>query len=184
MTIQERLESLKNDANVKVVGKFQKSMPTLFDADSILAVGDYIVFPEVMPEVRQRVFGKDKEGKDIIGEFIVVEVKHEGKETRAIDFYPSSLTKAIWPSQMNEDGEVELVNNQPIFPKGTAVELYTSARGKSNEEGESDVQIGMTKLLGKTVHVADTQLIDIQVFRNGERINQLKQTNLFTYNLA
>lgn len=184
MTIQERLESLKNDANVRIIDGFKKSMPTQFDADSVLVEGDYILMPSVMPEVHERVFGKDEEGKDIVGEFILVEVEHEGKAVRSIEFYPSMLTKAIWPSKMNEDGEVELVNNYPLRPKGTAVDLYLTAQGNTNENNESDVQIGMTKLLGKKLHVASAQKIDVQVFRKGKRINQLRQTNLFTYDLA
>jgi hypothetical protein len=69
-------------------------------------------------------------------------------------------------------------------PKGTAVEAYSAKQGEVGPNGETDVELGMRELLGKKVHVANAEQIDIQVFRNGKRVNQLKKTNLFTYNFA
>lgn len=184
MTIAEREQENLKDGKVKEVGGFEKQMPTGFDSDSVLDVDDVIEFPTVFPKVYQREFAKDPEGKPIVGEFIVLNVKHVGKADRAINFYPSSFTKNVWPSKKNEAGEVELdAPNGPLVPKGTAVDLYLSFKGKS-ENGKTDVQLGVEALLGKSVKVSQKQEIQTQVFRNGKRENALRKTNLFTYDLA
>jgi hypothetical protein len=46
------------------------------------------------------------------------------------------------------------------------------------------MQLGMQALLGKRIRISSQEQIDIQVFRNGKRVNELKKTNLFTYDLA
>jgi hydroxymethylpyrimidine pyrophosphatase-like HAD family hydrolase len=87
-----------------------------------------------MPEVFQQVFGKDESGNDIYGEFIVVDVENPSKATRAINFFPSCMTKNIWESEM-VDGEVELVDNGgPLNPKGTAVEFLAKYYGVTLEK--------------------------------------------------
>lgn len=184
MTVQEKVQENKKNKNISESTGFTKSQPTGFDADSILQKDDVIVFPTEMPTVYKQVFGEDENGDDIYSEFIIVEVEHPGKPNRAINFFPSSLTKNIWASKKNEDGEIELVDNRPLNPKGTAVDAYASVQGEVGPNGETDVELGMRKLLGTRVHVANAEQIDIQVFRNGKRVNQLKKTNLFTYNLA
>ena len=184
MTVQEKVQENSKNKNISKSTGFTKSQPTGFDADSILQKDDVIVFPTTMPEVYKQIFGEDADGNDIYAEFIVVDVEHPGKATRAINFFPSSLTKNIWASKKNEDGEIELVTGRPMNPKGTAVEAYSAKQGEVGPNGETDVELGMRELLGKKVHIANAEQIDIQVFRNGKRVNQLKKTNLFTYNLA
>jgi hypothetical protein len=184
MTVVEKVAENGKNKNIKGVTGFSKSMPQGFDTDSILGVGDIVEIPTAMPQVYQQKFGEDADGNPVYGEFIVVNVKHEGKADRAINFFPSSLTKNIWPSQKNDDGEIELVDGRPMQPKGTAVDLYTSVQGTVGAAGETDMQLGVNKLLGKNIHVADAVEVDVQVFRNGKRTNALKKSKVFTYNLA
>lgn len=184
MTIAERENENLKDGKVKEVSGFVKQMPTGFDSDSVLDVDDVLVFPAVMPKVYQREFAKDADGNSIFGEFIVLNVKHAGKADRAVNFYPSSFTKNIWPAKKAEDGTVELdAPNGPLTPKGTAVDLYLSFKGKS-ENGKTDVQLGVEALLGKSVKISQKQEIQTQVFRNGKRENALRKTNLPTYDLV
>lgn len=184
MTIAEREQEILKDGKVKEVGGFVKQMPTGFDSDNVLDVDDVIEFPTVMPKVYQREFAKDADGNSIFGEFIILNVKHAGKDDRAINFYPSSFTKNVWPSKKNESGEVELdAPNGPLMPKGTAVDLYLSFKGKS-ENDKTDVQLGVEALLGKSVKVSQKQEIQTQVYRNGKRENALRKTNLLTFDLA
>lgn len=184
MTIVEREQENLKDGKVKEVGGFVKQMPTGFDSDSVLDVDDVLVFPAVMPKVYQREFAKDADGNSIFGEFIVLNVTHPGKADRAVNFYPSSFTKNIWPAKKAADGTVELdAPNGPLTPKGTAVDLYLSFKGKS-ENGKTDVQLGVEALLGKSVKISQKQEIQTQVFRNGKRENALRKTNLLTFDLA
>lgn len=184
MTVAEREQENLKDGKVKEVGGFVKQMPTGFDSDGILDVGDVIEFPATMPKVYQREFAKDADGNSIFGEFIVLNVKHAGKVDRAVNFYPSSFTKNIWPAKKTADGTVELdAPNGPLTPKGTAVELYLSFKGKS-ENGKTDVQLGVEALLGKSVKISQKQEIQTQVFRNGKRENALRKTNLLTFDIA
>lgn len=184
MTVVEKVAENGKNKNIQSVTGFSKAQPQGFDTDSILGVGDIVEMPATMPQVYQQKFGVDADGKPVYGEFIVVNVKHEGKADRAINFFPSSLTKNIWPSQKNADGEVELVDGRPMQPKGTAVDVYTSVQGTVGAAGETDMQLGVNKLLGKNIHVADAVEVDVQVFRNGKRTNALKKSKVFTYNLA
>lgn len=184
MTIVERIAENGKNKNIQAVNSFSKSMPQGFDTDAILSVGDVVEIPTTMPQVFQQKFGEDANGEPVYGEFIVVNVKHDGKSDRAVNFFPSSLTKNTWPSKKNSEGEIELVDGRPMSPKGTAVDLYTSVQGTVGEAGETDMQLGVNKLLGKNIHVADAVEVDVQVFRNGKRINALKKSKVFTYNLA
>lgn len=181
MTVAERqAENAKNKAISKVTG-FSKKQPVGFDPDSILDKDDVIIMPAQMPEVFKQIFGVDADGNDVYAEFIVVDVEHPGKETRAINFFPSSLTKNIWPAEKNEDGEVELKEGGPLNPKGSAVDLFKSYQGKTGPNGETDTQLGMEALLKKRIKVSDKQSIDVQVYRKGKRLNELKKVGLFTY---
>lgn len=185
MTVAEREQENLKDGNIKPSEEgFTKTMPVGFDSDSILDLDDVIEFPTVLPKVYKREFGKDAQGKPIFGEFIVINVKHEGKADRAINFYPTSFSKNIWPAKKNEAGEVELdAPNGPLNPKGTAIDLYLSFKGKS-ENGKTDVQLGMEAMLGKKVKISQKQEINTQVYRNGKRENALRKTNLLTFDLA
>ena len=183
MTIAEKVLENGKNVNVQSVNGFSKAQPTGFDADGILAVGDVIHMPAEMPQVYSQKFGEDAEGKPVTGEFIVVNVSHPGKADRAINFFPSSLTKNVWASRKNEDGTIELAENRPLNPKGTAVDIYTAEQGKVGPNGETDMQLGTMALLGKNITVADAVEVDVQVFRNGKRQNALKKSKVFTYNI-
>ena len=181
--VEKQAENAKNKQIKKSTG-FTKSQPTGFDTDSILGDGDIIVMPATMPEVFQQVFGQDEEGKDIYGEFIVVDVENPNKATRAINYFPSCNTKNIWEAEM-VDGEVELVDNGgPLNPKGTAVDLYTSFQGKTGPNGETDVELGVQALLGKRINVKLDRKVKVQVYKNGKRQNRLKDTQVLRYDLA
>lgn len=184
MTIVEKAAENAKNKNIQPTSGFSKSQPTGFDSDSILQKDDVVIMPTTMPTVYKQKFGEDAEGNDIFAEFIVVDVEHEGKPTRAINLFPSSFTKNIWPSKKNADGEIELVEGGPLNPKGTAVDLYKSVQGTVGSNGETDMQLGVEKLLGKKIKVSGQEQIDVQVFRNGKRVNSLKKTNLFTYDIV
>ena len=66
-------------------------------------------------------------------------------------------------------------------PKGSAVDLFKSYQGKTGPNGETDTQLGMEALLKKRIKVSDKQSIDVQVYRKGKRLNELKKVGLFTY---
>ena len=68
-------------------------------------------------------------------------------------------------------------------PKGTAVDLYKSVAGKGTDE-KTDMQLGMELLLGKKVKVENKTPVEVQRWRNGETVNELRTTNLFEYNIV
>jgi hypothetical protein len=70
-----------------------------------------------------------------------------------------------------------------LNPKGTAVELYTSFQGKTGNNGETDVQLGVEALLGKRINVKLDRKVKVQVYKDGKRVNRLKDTQLLNYNL-
>lgn len=189
MKLQERIaENAKNSA-ITVVGVFSKSMPAGIDTDGVLAEGDIILMPATLPEVCKQTFGSrinptTGEPEENYGEFIVVEVQGPDGEVRAINFFPSSLTKNIWPAKKEADGTVTTITeNGPMNPKGSAVDLYKSFQGKT-EEGKTDMQLGVEALLGKKIRVASKVPVEVQRWRNGATVNEIRTTNLFEYELA
>lgn len=184
MTVAEKQQENAKNAKISKVEGFTKSQPTGFDTDAILDKDDVIVMPSQLPEVFKQVFGKDADGNDIYAEFIVVDVEHPGKATRAVNFFPSSLTKNIWVSKKDEDGDIVLADNRPLNPKGTAVELYTSFQGKKGPNGETDMQLGMEALLSKKIKISDRIAVDVEAFVNGKRAGKLKKSYVLTYDLV
>lgn len=188
MNVQERIAENARNANISTVKTFSKSQPQGFDTDGILDAGDTIVFPETMPDINKQVFGMRRNAagqpEQNYAEFIVVEVINSKGQSRGVNFFPSSLTKNIWPAKKDADGKVTTVTeNGPMNPKGTAVDLYKSFQGKT-EEGKTDMQLGMEALLGKKVKVENKVPVEVQRWRNGETVNELRTTNLFEYNLV
>lgn len=184
MTVAERqTENAMNKAISTTTG-FSKKQPTGFDTDAILDKDDVIVMPKKLPEVFRQVFGKDSDGYDIYAEFIVVEVEHPGKATRAVNFFPSSLTKNIWASKKDEDGDIVLADNRPMNPKGTAVDKYVSFQGQTGPNGETDMQLGIEALLDKKIKISDRVAVDVEAFVNGKRAGKLKKSYLLTYDLV
>ena len=49
---------------------------------------------------------------------------------------------------------------------------------------KTDMQLDMEQLLGKKVKVENKTPVDVQRWRNGETVNELRTTNLFEYNIV
>lgn len=186
MTVQERVSANAKNANIKEAGQgFSKSMPAKFDSDSALLEGDKIYIPAAGEfKVYTQNFGKNARGEDVTAQFIVVKVINKDNVERSINFFPTSLTKNIWPAVKDANGTVETITaGGPKNPNGTAVDAYLAFQGKGTAE-KTDMQLGMEALAGKVIEIAKKEMIDTQVYRNGERKNELKQVSLLTYNLV
>lgn len=188
MNVQERIADNAKNARISEVAGFSKSQPQGFDTDGILDVGDTIIFPATMPKVMKQVFGMRRnaagEPEENYAEFIVVEVINSKGESRGINFFPSSLTKNIWPAKKEADGKVvTITDNGPMNPKGSAVDAYKSMAGKGTAD-KTDMQLGMEQLLGKKVKVENKIPVEVQRWRNGETVNEVRTTNLFEYNIV
>lgn len=185
MTVEERIQENGKNAKIKVSANgFTKAMPNAFDSDGVLDVDDVLHIPNPIGTVYQRTFGVKSDGTPSYGEFIVVNVSHPGKPDRAIDFYPSSLTKNIWPAEKNAMGEVETItDNGPLNPLGSAVETYLGFQGKGTE-GVTDTQLGMNALAGKDIRIAAKTPYHVQAWKNGEPVNSLRKTSQLTYELV
>lgn len=175
MTVAEKQAENAKNSNISPVTTFSKGMPPQFDGDSILQVGDKIVIPENMPQVYEQKFGENT------AEFIVVElVRKDGTKT-AFNFFPSSLSKTIFPAE-KVDGVVKL--KLPVdHPDGDVVNHYMSFRGKGTEE-QSDVQMAMESMLGWVIEIADDKTIPTQKWVKGVAVNELKDVHKYTYKKA
>lgn len=188
--MQERIAENKKNTAISVVSGFSKTQPQGIDTDGVLQEGDIILMPAVLPEVNKQVFGMRTnpttgQPEENFGEFIVVDVQDKNGEIRAINFFPSSLTKNIWPAKKEADGTVvTITENGPQNPKGTAVDLYKAEQGKVGPNGETDMELGVRALLGKKIHVASKIPVEVQRWRNGATVNEIRTTNLFEYNVA
>jgi hypothetical protein len=172
MTVAERIAENAKNSNIQEVTTFSKGMPPQFDGDSMLAEGDKIVMPTQMPKVYQQVFGNNK------AEFIVVElIKKDGTKT-SFNFFPSSLSKTIFPAEM-VDGVVKL-KLPVVHPKGDVVDHYLSFRGKSKGD-KNDVQLAMESMLGWTIEITGDTVFKTQKWANGVALNELRDTHAFTY---
>ena len=188
MNVQERIADNAKNANISEVTTFSKSQPQGFDTDGILDEGDVINFPTTMPKIMKQVFGMRRNAagqpEQNYAEFIVVEVVNAKGESRGINFFPSSLTKNIWPAEKKEDGTVVTITEKgPMNPKGDAVDLYKSVAGKGTDE-KTDMQLGMELLLGKKVKIKNKIPVEVQRWRGGDPVNELRTTNLFEYTLV
>ena len=188
MNVQERIAENAKNANISTVTTFSKSQPQGFDTDGILDAGDTIIFPATMPAIMKQVFGMRRnangEPEQNYAEFIVVEVVNAKGESRGVNFFPSSLTKNVWPAVKNADGTVTTITEKgPMNPKGDAVDLYKSVAGKGTDD-KTDMQLGMELLLGKKVKVENKTPVEVQRWRGGNVVNELRTTNLFEYNLV
>lgn len=188
--MQERIaENAKNSAISEVNG-FSKTQPQGIDTDGVLQEGDTIIMPAELPKVYKQSFGMRQnpttgEPEENYGEFIVVDVEDKNGEIRAINFFPSSLTKNIWPAKKESDGTVTTITeNGPLNPKGTAVDIYKAEQGKKGDNGETDMELGVRKLLGKRINVPSKTPVEVQRWRNGAPVNEIRTTNLFVYDVA
>lgn len=172
MTVAEKIAENAKNSNIQEVANFSKGMPPQFDGDSMLAEGDKIIMPAQMPKVYQQLFGTNK------AEFIVVElIKKDGTRT-SFNFFPSSLSKTIFPAEMV--GDVVKLKLPVIHPKGDVVNHYLSFRGKS-EGGKNDVQLAMESMLGWTIEITGDEVVKTQKWANGNALNELRDTHVFTY---
>lgn len=185
MTVQERIadNAKRNAGKISEVNVFGKSMPPGFDTDGVLNDGDIIEMPTTIDKVFKRIFGKNSDGSDNYGEYIVVNVVDKDGKPRAVDFYPSSLMKNIWKAEKRGEIVETILEGGPLNPKGTAVEAFTAFRGKGTEE-KTDTQLGVEALLGKKIKVSEVAKIDTQVWRNGAAINSTRKQRLFNYDLV
>lgn len=186
MTIEQKIAENAKNADIKVATGFSKTMPTPFNPDELLHKGDTIIMPASPAELKvfTQYFGQpNAAGERNSAEFIVVNVRDEKGAIRAINWFPTSLTKNIWPASKGEDGKVKTITeNGPISPKGTAVDLYKSFQGKGTAD-KTDVQLGVEALCGKEIKVSNATPMDVQKWRNGVAVDELKSTNLFEYDL-
>lgn len=187
MNREERLAANAKNDMIRPAEGFTKSQPVGLDTDAILELGDMLIIPAEMPEVYHQSFGTrvvNGETVENYGEFVVIEVINKDGESRHINFFPSSLTKNIWPAAKNEDGKVITdTSHGPFNPKGSAVKLYQSVKGKTGPDGETDMQLGFELLLGKKIVITDKVEIDVQRWRNGQTVDDIRKTSLYTYDL-
>ena len=190
MTVEERKK--ENDKNQKISivagGKFTKSMPEQFDSDGILNEGDIIIMPDSMPVVYSQEFGirtnADGTTSPATGEFIIVNVQNIKGEIRAINFFPSSFTKNIWPAVKDALDEVTTVlEDGPLNPLGTAVDKYLESQGKGTENA-TDMQLGVESLLGKKIKISKKKPVDVQAWKNGSPVNRLRKSYQLTYDFV
>ena len=193
MTIEQRIHENSLNTAISTVegGQFQKSQPRGFDMDAQLQKGDVLIFPAEMPKIFSQSFGErvnrntGKTEKQF-AEFIVINVRNKDGELRAINFFPSSLTKSIWKAHKEGDTVVSDNAGGPLNPKGTAVDLFRSFKGKGDDK-KTDVQLGMEALLGKEIEISEAESIDTQRWGNvngvSTRLNELRPSWLYTYDL-
>lgn len=177
MTVDERVAANSKNANIESVSSFGKAMPTPFDSESQLRVGDVLEIPMVLQVYKQK-FG------DNYGEFIVVKVVGADGVERSMNFFPSSLTRNFWPAKLREDKTVEtLLDNGPMNPKGSAVDFFLSFRGKGTDE-KTDTQVAMEALMGKKIKISALSPVDVQAWRNGKPVDSIRHTQVPTYDLV
>ena len=177
MTVDERVIANSKNANIESVSAFGKSMPSPFDSEAQLRVGDVLEIPSVL-QVYQQKFGNN------FGEFIVVKIIGADGVERSMNFFPSSLTRNFWPATKDAAGTVQTVlENGPLNPKGSAVEFFLSFRGKGND-AKSDTQVAMEALMGKKIKISALSPVDVQAWRNGNPTNSIRHTQVPTYDLV
>jgi hypothetical protein len=193
MTIEQRIHenSLNTAISTVEAGQFQKSQPRGFDMDAQLSKGDTLIFPSEMPKIYRQDFGErvnrntGKTEKQF-AEFIVINVRDKDGNMRAINFFPSSLTRSIWKAKKEGDNVVPDNAGGPLSPKGTAVELFRKFKGQGDDK-KTDVQLGMEALLGKEVYINNAEQVNTQRWGqvNGvnTRLNELRPAWLYTYDL-
>lgn len=175
-TIERELANSQN-ANILAgdAATFANMIPAGIDTDSILEIGDVIVIPAVF-KVKQQIFNEKTY------EFIVASVINTAGQVRAINFFPTTLVKRLFPAVM-QDGQVKV--QQPTCPKGTAVDLFTSFRCKTGDNGETDLQLAMTALQAeKYIKITDKTTIQTRRYDQGTPLNELRDVAWLTYDLV
>lgn len=177
MTVNERVNSFAGNAAYKVADGFSKSIPMPFEANG-LEVGDVITLPK---DYSGKIFTQIINGNE--AQFVVAEVIKVDGTKSSMNFYPSSLTKSIFPAEMSEDGNVKL--KLPVLnPLGQVVSDYLSFRGKG-DDNQSDVAKAMNSFKGKSIKITNRTEIPVQKIGNDAgkivRYNELRNTFQYTY---
>ena len=176
MTVSERQEQLKNDANVKSVGKFMNDLPAQFMPGQKLEKGMILIFPDKWDEsnVKERVFN----GKGYT--FAIIKaIREDGTET-SYDLYPNSMVRPGFAYKM--------VNGKATFDttvpnKGDLIDHMMSFIGKADEK-ESSTQKAMNALLGQKFKIEEVFDFETVKFDNGKPIDELTTKQAYTINRA
>ena len=179
MTLAERKAENAKNTSISAAANFGKKLPEEFGGD-ILRKGDIITLPSEYifsgnnANVFTQKFGKSE------AQFVLATLTRDGQDS-TINFFPSSMTKSIFVSEMVGD-KVQL--KMPVLrPLGTAVEKVFSFRGKGTAE-KTDFHMAMEAIAGSKIHVAEDTVVKTQKWTDGVAQNALKDTHVYTYDLV
>lgn len=179
MTVQERIvENLKDAASI--ASGFSRSLPAEFSPEGLLKEGDVITLPkkyifnEDGTNTKANVFTSVFNGNET--QYITCELTRNGEKS-GINFYPSSLTKRIFVSELKDD-KVQLV--EVTSPEGQVPSHILNFRGKGTEE-KTDLHMAMESIAGKSIVITKDVIVKTQKWVDGKAVNQLKDSHKFTY---
>ena len=179
MTLAERRAENAKNTNISAAANFGKKLPEEFGGD-ILRKGDVITLPSEYifsgnnANVFTQTFGNSE------AQFVLATLTRDGQDS-TINFFPSSMTKNIFVSEMV--GEKVQLKMPVLRPLGTAVEKIFSFRGKGTEE-KTDFHMAMEAIAGSKIHVAEDTVVKTQKWTDGVAQNALKDTHVYTYDLV
>lgn len=148
VTAQDRVnENMKNATNAfTAVNSFSgMATPNVIDLENMVKAGDVLTFKSDSPRFTQNFNGKTVPG-------VVVEAENNGVK-RFINFYLSSLTRALFPCKKGADGVITTDTSDRVQPAGTAVTAYSA---------EADLEEAYKKLCEKPVKVSLVKEVEIQ----------------------
>lgn len=148
VTAQDRVnENMKNATNAfTAVNSFSgMATPNVIDLENMVKAGDTITFKADSPRFTQNFGGKPVPG-------VVVEAENNGTK-RFINFYLSSLTRALFPCKKDAAGVISTDTADRVQPTGSAVTAYAA---------ETDLEEAYKKLCEKPVKVSLVKEVDIQ----------------------
>ena len=179
MTLAERRAENAKNTSISAAANFGKKLPEEFGGD-ILRKGDIITLPSeyIFSGNNANVFTQKFGNSE--AQFVLATLTRDGQDS-TINFFPSSMTKSIFVSEMVGD-KVQL--KMPVLrPLGTAVEKVFSFRGKGTAE-KTDFHMAMEALAGSKIHVAEDTVVKTQKWTDGVAQNSLKDTHVYTYDLV
>lgn len=179
MTLAERRAENAKNTSISAAASFGKKLPEEFGGD-ILRKGDIITLPSeyIFSGNNANVFTQKFGNSE--AQFILATLTRDGQDS-TINFFPSSMTKSIFVSEMVGD-KVQL--KMPVLrPLGTAVEKVFSFRGKGTAE-KTDFHMAMEAIAGSKIHVAEDTVVKTQKWTDGVAQNALKDTHVYTYDLV
>ena len=179
MTLAERKAENAKNTSITAAANFGKKLPEEFGGD-ILRKGDIITLPSeyIFSGNNANVFTQKFGNSE--AQFVLATLTRDGQDS-TINFFPSSMTKSIFVSEMVGD-KVQL--KMPVLrPLGTAVEKVFSFRGKGTAE-KTDFHMAMEAIAGSKIHVAEDTVVKTQKWTDGVAQNALKDTHVYTYDLV